>query len=132
MSSGERIAEYRTKQHMSQNDLADALDVSRQSVSKWETDASVPELEKLVQLCDIFGVSMDVLVRGKVCGEEETIESGGNGPACSESVDSCSDGKSGICAWQFFSWLAVWSAFAFKGELDSNVHGPFILWQSLS
>lgn len=92
MSLGERIAEYRTKQHMSQNDLADALDVSRQSVSKWETDASVPELEKLVQLCDIFGVSMDVLVRGKE-GAPEYID---NGTVDKEPNDGCRNGKAGI------------------------------------
>lgn len=64
MSIGERIVALRTERKMSQSDLAEALNVSRQSISKWETDSSVPELEKLVALCDIFGVSMDALVRG--------------------------------------------------------------------
>lgn len=64
MTLGERIMTFRTERQMSQSDLAEALDVSRQSISKWETDSSVPELEKLIALCDIFGVSMDVLVRG--------------------------------------------------------------------
>ena len=64
MTLGERIMTLRTEQQMSQSDLAEALDVSRQSISKWETDSSVPELEKLVMLCEIFGVSMDMLVRG--------------------------------------------------------------------
>lgn len=64
MSIGERIVALRTERKMSQSDLAEALNVSRQSISKWETDSSVPELEKLVALCEIFGVSMDMLVRG--------------------------------------------------------------------
>lgn len=38
--------------------------MSRQSVSKWETDSSVPDLDKLVKICELFGVSMDALVRG--------------------------------------------------------------------
>ncbi len=64
MTLGERIMNLRMEQQMSQSDLAEALDVSRQSISKWETDSSVPELDKLVALCEIFGVSMDMLVRG--------------------------------------------------------------------
>ena len=47
---------------MSQGDLAEALGVSRQSVSKWETGGSVPDLEKLVKLSQLFGVSLDELV----------------------------------------------------------------------
>lgn len=64
MTLGERIYKYRIEKNFSQLDLAEALEVSRQSVSKWETDASVPDLDKLVRLCDLFGVSMDELVRG--------------------------------------------------------------------
>lgn len=48
---------------MSQGDLAEKLEVSRQSISKWETGASVPELDKLVALCDLFQISLDELVR---------------------------------------------------------------------
>ena len=49
---------------MSQLELAEALDVSRQSISKWETGAAVPELDKLVKLSDVFGITLDELVRG--------------------------------------------------------------------
>ena len=73
MTLGETIRSIRSEKGMSQGDLADALDVSRQSVSKWETDASVPELDKLVKMCDLFGVSLDELVRG--VKKEETLES---------------------------------------------------------
>ena len=74
MTLGERIYHYRTAQSLSQTDLAEQLDVSRQSVSKWETDASVPDLDKLVKLCDLFEVSMDELVRGVAAKEEETVQ----------------------------------------------------------
>ena len=47
---------------MSQGDLADALDVSRQSVSKWENNSAVPELEKLMKMSEVFGVTLDQLV----------------------------------------------------------------------
>lgn len=65
MSLGERIYKLRTQKNLSQGDLADALEVSRQSISKWETNASVPELDKLVKLGEIFGVSLDELITGK-------------------------------------------------------------------
>ncbi len=65
MKLGERIYHYRTERGLSQSELAERLDVSRQSVSKWETDASVPELDKLINLCEVFGITMDALVRGE-------------------------------------------------------------------
>ena len=65
MSLGENINRLRTAKNMSQGDLAEALEVSRQSISKWETDASTPELDKLVKLAGLFGVSLDELVTGK-------------------------------------------------------------------
>lgn len=67
MTLGETIHQLRTSRGMSQGDLANALEVSRQSVSKWETDASVPDLDKLVRLSRLFGVTLDQLV----CGTEE-------------------------------------------------------------
>ena len=65
MSLGTNISRLRAEHHLSQGDLAEALEVSRQSVSKWETDSSVPDLDKLVKLSQIFGVSLDELVTGE-------------------------------------------------------------------
>ena len=59
MTLGQNIARLRTQKNLSQGDLADALEVSRQSVSKWETDASIPELDKLLRLAELFGVPLD-------------------------------------------------------------------------
>lgn len=66
MTLGERICARRTALGFSQDKLAEQLDVSRQSVSKWETDASVPDLDKLVKLSEIFGMTLDELVRGEI------------------------------------------------------------------
>ena len=63
MTLGDKILELRTGRGMSQEDLAAALEVSRQSVSKWETNQSVPDLDKIIKLADLFGVSVDQLVR---------------------------------------------------------------------
>jgi transcriptional regulator with XRE-family HTH domain len=64
MTIGEKIIELRAKHNMSQGDLAEKLNVSRQSVSKWETNASIPDLDRVIQLSDIFKISIDELVRG--------------------------------------------------------------------
>lgn len=64
MELHETIYQLRTAREMSQQELAEALDVSRQSISKWETGAAVPELDKLVRLSDVFGITLDELVRG--------------------------------------------------------------------
>lgn len=64
MSLGETIYHLRSERSMSQGDLADLLEVSRQSVSRWETDSATPELDKLVKLSGIFNVTLDELVTG--------------------------------------------------------------------
>lgn len=65
MTLGENIARLRTARGLSQGALAEAVEVSRQSVSKWETDASVPELDKLIKLAKLFEVTLDELVTGE-------------------------------------------------------------------
>ena len=74
MTLGEKISELRATNKMSQGDLAEKLNVSRQSISKWETNASVPELDKLVQLSDLFGLSLDDLVRSDELGTGDDRE----------------------------------------------------------
>ncbi len=62
MNLGENIYFYRTKNNMSQGDLAASLEVSRQSVSKWENNSAVPELDKLIKMSILFDVTLDGLV----------------------------------------------------------------------
>lgn len=59
----EKIASLRKKKGWSQEELAYQLDVSRQSVSKWESGASVPDLDRILKLSEIFGVSTDYLLK---------------------------------------------------------------------
>ena len=77
MTLGERICQYRVRRRLSQQEVAEKLEVSRQSVSKWETDGAVPELDKLVKLCELFDVGLDELVRG----EEPKPKGTDDGPA---------------------------------------------------
>ena len=61
----ERIYSLRKQRGLSQEQLAEALDVSRQTVSKWERGAAAPELERLRAMAEFFGVSLDELVGGE-------------------------------------------------------------------
>ena len=65
MTLGEKIYELRTQNNLSQGDLANELNVSRQSVSKWENGNSTPDLEKIVRLAEIFNVSLDELIKNE-------------------------------------------------------------------
>ena len=66
MSLSENLQYLRRREKITQEELADKLQVSRQSVSKWETGEAFPETEKIIALCDIFNVTMDDLMRGNV------------------------------------------------------------------
>jgi len=64
MTLSENLPYLRTRQNLTQEQLAEMLNVSRQSVSKWESGASYPEMETILKLCDIFHIDMDTLLRG--------------------------------------------------------------------
>lgn len=64
MNIGENIYKLRTSANMSQTDLANALEVSRQSVSKWENNSAVPDIERLIRMSKLFEVTLDELVYG--------------------------------------------------------------------
>lgn len=64
MTFGERLYELRNKNNLSQEELAEVLDVSRQSISKWENNKAYPEMTRLLFMSDYFDVSLDYLMRG--------------------------------------------------------------------
>ena len=145
MTLGERIYALRTERNLSQTDLAEQLDVSRQSVSKWETDASVPDLDKLVKLCDLFGVTMDELVRGTACREERPeapvlLVRDGKGPSSREimGIVLVALGILGVLVFLaianvgfalFMVPLVICGAICFvaKGEVRMMVSGGFLV-----
>ena len=65
MALSENLPYLRTRHNLTQEQLAEKLEVSRQSVSKWESGASYPEMETILKLCDIFHIDMDTLLRGR-------------------------------------------------------------------
>ena len=81
MSFAENMQYLRERDGLTQEELAEKLDVSRQSVSKWETGEAFPETEKLIVLCDMFGVDLDSLLRGDVKNGGGKISGGADGKA---------------------------------------------------
>ena len=66
MSFSEKLQALRKANKMSQEKLADLLDVTRQSVSKWESGQTYPEMDKLLAMCKIFKCSLDDLTNDEV------------------------------------------------------------------
>ena len=64
MKLADRILELRKQKGISQEALADQLGVSRQAISKWESEQSTPELDKIILMSDFFGVTTDYLLKG--------------------------------------------------------------------
>lgn len=64
MSLGQRLMELRKEKHLSQEEVADKLNVTRQSVSKWETDQSTPDFDKILPICELFGITTEELITG--------------------------------------------------------------------
>lgn len=65
MSLGQRLIELRKEKKLSQEEVAGKLNVTRQTVSKWETDQSTPDFDKILPLCELYGISTEELITGK-------------------------------------------------------------------
>lgn len=74
MTLGEKIVKQRKGLNYTQEQLADILGVSRQSISKWESDIAYPETDKLIELGKLFKCSMDYLLKEEVI-EESGVQS---------------------------------------------------------
>lgn len=71
MSFSENLQYLRKREQLTQEQLAERLEVSRQAVSKWESEQSYPEMEKLLQICAIFRCDLNMLVQGDITVSEK-------------------------------------------------------------
>ena len=74
MTIGERLLKMRKDKNLSQEEIAERLNVTRQTISKWETDQSVPDFDKIVPICNLFGITSDELLTGKKKMEPVQVE----------------------------------------------------------
>lgn len=64
MILGQRIKEEREKRQWTQDYLAETLNVSRQTISKWEVGSTYPDIDRLVQISNLLGITLDSLIKG--------------------------------------------------------------------
>lgn len=74
MELGKQIKKYRQEQNLSQEELADKIFVTRQTISNWENDKNYPDVKSLVMLSSLFGISLDILVKGDIEEMKEQIK----------------------------------------------------------
>lgn len=74
MNIGQRLLDLRKSKQLSQEEVADKLNVTRQTISKWETEQSMPDFDKIAPLCELYGISADELLTGKKEEQEEITE----------------------------------------------------------
>ena len=79
MSMGSKLAQARRKNNLTQEQLAEQLGVTRQAVSRWESDTAYPETDKIVRMSQLLGVSCDWLLR-------DGADDAGNGPAAAPAL----------------------------------------------
>lgn len=98
MQFHERLYEVRKRSGMTQADLAEKLDVSRQAVSRWELGTAKPDFENLIAISDLFGVPIDYLLKGNDAAESAISRSAESGiPLKTE--------KSSF--WETLWWIAL-------------------------
>lgn len=71
MNIGEKLYELRKEKHLSQEEVAEKLDVTRQTISKWETNQSTPDFDKIKPLCELYGITADELLTGEKKEQEK-------------------------------------------------------------
>lgn len=74
MEIGKQIKKYRTEQKQSQDELAEKIYVTRQTISNWENGRCYPDIRSLVLLSNVFGISLDILVKGDLEEMKEQIK----------------------------------------------------------
>lgn len=110
MELGKQIKMHRQEVHLSQEELANRVYVSRQTISNWENDKSYPDVNSLVLLSEIFQISLDNLIKGDIEVMKDVIQK--------EEIEKMNRyGKSytimliatAVSAVPLFMWLGVWA-----------------------
>ena len=110
MELGKHIKMYRQEAHLSQEELANRVYVSRQTISNWENDKSYPDVNSLVLLSEIFQISLDKLIKGDIEVMKDVIQK--------EEIEKMNRyGKiytimliaTAVSAVPLFMWLGVWA-----------------------
>lgn len=105
MAIGERLSELRKRNGLSQEELAERMGLTRQTISKWELGQSSPDIEYVIALCECFDVSSDYLLRGIEPALKE--ESSEEDSAVHPTPDNAQRKKTGAFSMLFYLGLAL-------------------------
>lgn len=110
MELSEKLYNLRKKQGLSQEQLAEQLNVSRQAVSKWESGTSTPETDKLLAISTYFHVSLDYLMKNEEVEENKSCRSeteitAPDTKTVLPGILLCAGGILALCLWGLFSIL---------------------------
>ena len=103
MTMGEKILNMRKARGWNQEELAERVGVTRQAVSRWESGTAKPDADKIISICDLFGVSADYLLRDQFSGEGSAAVTGTRPVTALEAKAQSLTGK---------QWSALCSAIA--------------------
>ena len=98
MTMGEKILNMRKARGWNQEELAERIGVTRQAVSRWESGAAKPDADKIIAICDLFGVSADYLLRDQYSGEGSNLKTEKQSVAAlGAKVQSLDQGQQAAC-----------------------------------
>jgi len=98
MTMGEKILNMRKARGWNQEELAERIGVTRQAVSRWEAGSAKPDADKIIAICDLFGVSADYLLRDRYSGEGSSLKAEKPpADALGEKVRSLDEGQRAAC-----------------------------------
>lgn len=126
MKIGENIQLHREQHGMSQQELADKLGVTRQSISKWENDTALPSFKSVLMIGDVFNLSLDELVRGDDRLIEEYQKDKGFKLSPTEKVVFSIIGISILALYQLVCGRVFFKTFGHKDYL--SLHNLLRLW----
>lgn len=120
MTLGQKITNLRKARGMTQEELSEAVGVTRQTISKWELDTSTPDLDYLCKLCDIFGVTADGLIRPEreaaeaspSLQTEQTVSAPQGAPTPPPPAASSAQSASGS-RWKKPLFIVMWAVWLF-------------------
>lgn len=120
MNIGDKLLKYRKSKGYSQEEVANKLNVSRQTISKWETNQSTPEFDKIVPLCQLFEITTDELLMNRVVDKNQFKDK-------DTDVRILEDKEKrkfaiNLCASIFLYFVSVmWIIFADAVDIDDNI-----------
>jgi transcriptional regulator with XRE-family HTH domain len=135
MTLGNKIHELRKKQSLSQEAFAEIMGVTRQSVSKWELDQSYPAIDKLVEIADLFSISLDDLLRNEdapMTTNKNTFHEKNDSDRVSRSQKN-HDGKDQVF---YFLWWSIMSIiimilFGIKEYMAGFIFSQILVWSTV-